>query len=128
MHETENADTNHQTVSDTPAKKPLYWLVPHIDGREPSLDSIPIWGAEELNRVLLPVKPLYDLETAAALIPIAFNTLVNFLSRHRKEYPARYRKTYRRRSWCKIRLLTADEIHRIRQYYILGPAKADAFK
>ena len=59
----------------------------------------------------LPVEPLYDLQIAYQLIPMQYDSLRKFLSRHKSQFPARYRRTEGRR---RIRLLLASEIRTIR--------------
>ncbi|MCH8039179.1 MAG: hypothetical protein IH977_02395 [Nitrospinae bacterium] len=59
----------------------------------------------------LPVEPLYDLQCAFRLIPMQYDSLRKFLSRHKSHFPARYRRTSGHR---RIRLLSATEIRTIR--------------
>jgi len=59
----------------------------------------------------LPHEPLYDLQVAYQLIPMAYDSLRKFLSRHKSRFPARYRRTSGHR---RIRLLSATEIRTIR--------------
>ncbi len=59
----------------------------------------------------LPVEPLYDLQVAAQLIPMQAPSLRKLLSRHKAQFPARYRRSTGRR---RIRLLSATEIRTIR--------------
>ena len=57
------------------------------------------------------IEPLYDLKVAYQLIPMQYDSLRKFLSRHKSQFPARYRRTEGRR---RIRLLLASEIRTIR--------------
>ncbi|MDR4493756.1 MAG: hypothetical protein R3B74_04915 [Nitrospirales bacterium] len=63
----------------------------------------------------LPVEPLYDLKVAANLIPMHYPSLRKLLSRHKAQFPARYRRSTGGR---RIRLLSASEIRRIRPMVI----------
>lgn len=66
-----------------------------------------------------PIDALYFLDVAAMLVPMTYDSLRKFLSRHRDEFPPRYGKygTARRRQ----RLLTGREIMRIREKLVSGP-------
>ena len=71
-----------------------------------------------VDAMLEAVEPLFTLRAAAAIIPMRIATLRTFLSRHKAEFPARYRldgSGHRR-----IRLLYASEIWRIRRMVIRG--------
>ncbi len=64
-------------------------------------------------------EPLFDLETARMLIPmVSVNALRVFLSKHKEEFPPRYRRSTAYYRSMK-RLLTASEIERIRSYYVI---------
>lgn len=67
---------------------------------------------------VLPVEPVYDLPVSCALIPMEYNNLKSFLSRHKGEFPPRYKLVgagHRR-----MRMLYAREIIRIRQQVLRG--------
>jgi hypothetical protein len=71
--------------------------------------------------VELPVEPLFNLEVAAAFIPMSYDALRSFLSRHKEEFPARYIRQgsgHRR-----VRLLLASEIRTIRERTLLTMIK-----
>ena len=72
-----------------------------------------------VDAMLQAVEPLFDLRLAAMLIPMRLSTLRTFLSRHKAEFPARYRldgSGHRR-----VRVLYASEARRIRSMVIRGP-------
>lgn len=60
---------------------------------------------------ILPVEPLYDLVLAAAIIPMSHDALRRYLSKHRDDFPRRYRQDQQKRLH---RQLTASEIRQIR--------------
>lgn len=64
---------------------------------------------------------LFSLADAAMLIPMTVLSLRKFLSRHKDQFPPRYGHygTQRRRH----RLLTADEVRRIRTTLVAGPKR-----
>ena len=66
------------------------------------------------------VDPLFDLQLAAMLIPMRYNSLKKFLCRHKALFPARYRVAGDRR---RRRLLCATEINKIRSIVIRGPGR-----
>ena len=68
--------------------------------------------------ILLPrdFEVLYDLKCAYRLIPIQYEALRKFLSRHKSQFPARYRRS---KGGGRIRLLYASEIRRIRAMVII---------
>lgn len=70
----------------------------------------------------LPVIPLYDLTYAAQLIPCHANTLRHHLSQRKAEFPAVYRRESTGR---RVRLLTAEEIIRVRAKMLKGPGLAN---
>ena len=76
---------------------------------------------EALKQRLLPVDPLFDLQVAATLIPMHYDLLIRFLSRHKDNYPALYRME---RNRTRRRLLSGEEIKRIRQRVLRGPGNA----
>ena len=63
----------------------------------------------------------HSLAVAAVLVPMAYSSLRKWLSRHREDFPARYRRIAGNR---RQRLLTGNEIRRIRQTVIRSPAMA----
>jgi hypothetical protein len=71
-----------------------------------------------------PLEPLFPLRAAAMAIPMRYHSLKAFLSRHRTQFPARYRLVGRphRRN----RLLTAREIRMIRAMVLRGSQLPDA--
>ncbi len=66
---------------------------------------------------MLAVPWLYDLQAAAALLPMTRKQLAHFLTRHRAEFPPAYWKRNDRR-W--VRVLIAPEIRAIRRRYLKG--------
>ncbi len=70
------------------------------------------------GQILLPsdFEVLYDLQCAYRLIPIQYEALRKFLSRHKGQFPARYRRSTGGR---RIRLLSASEIKQIRKAVII---------
>lgn len=70
------------------------------------------------KHVPLPVVPLYDLGLAAQLIPCTRVALYQHLSTHKADYPPVYRREGTGR---RVRLLTGDEIRRIRSRMLRGP-------
>ena len=76
---------------------------------------------DQADHYPLPVEPLYSLAVAAVLVPMAYSSLRKWLSRHREDFPARYRRIPGNR---RQRLLTGNEIRRIRQTVIRSPAMA----
>lgn len=67
---------------------------------------------------VLPVEPLYCLQLAAALVPMSYNNLKSFLSRHKALFPARYALVgsgHRR-----ARMLYGREIILIREQILRG--------
>jgi len=70
-------------------------------------------------QVELPVEPLYDLKTTAALLPCSVRTLQGWLSTHRADVhvgPKLYIGSWGHRH----RLLRAPEIHYIRSRMVSG--------
>jgi hypothetical protein len=67
---------------------------------------------------LLPVEPLYGLQVAAALVPMDYNSLKSFLSRHKAMFPARY--TLLGPGHRRARMLYAREIILIRERIFRG--------
>ncbi len=61
------------------------------------------------------IEPHYDLKCAYPLIPMQYDSLWKFLSRHKSRFPARYRRTSGHR---RIRLLLASEIRTIRSMVV----------
>lgn len=85
--------------------------------REP--DRCPYCGKKRL-KTPIPFELLFDLQVAAALIPMRYTTLKKFLHRHKAQFPAIYRKAgdTRRR-----RLLTGSDIIAIRKAVLRGPGR-----
>lgn len=72
-----------------------------------------------LTQVPLPLMPLYDLPTSAALIPMTVNALRTWLCNHKEMIPPPvYRRDHRAR---KYRLLSAHDLRVIRTYTLRGP-------
>jgi hypothetical protein len=80
----------------------------------PSEGPVNLWGPT--GDFLFPVEPLYDLEVAAALIPMTYGALKTFLCRNKAEFLPRYR--LKGRAHRRVRLLSATEIRRIRNVVI----------
>ena len=83
------------------------------------IDTTGAWGGKAICPncmahipYLLPLEPLYDIQLAAPLIPMSQVGLRGYLSRHKADYPRRYRKDRHR---VLHRMLTASEIRRIRK-------------
>ncbi len=70
------------------------------------------------GQILLPsdFEVLYDLQCAYRLIPIHYDSLRKLLSRHKGQFPTRYRRSTGGR---RVRLLYASEIRRIRAMVII---------
>jgi hypothetical protein len=71
------------------------------------------------DAMLQAVEPLFDVRLAAMLVPMRHSALRTLLSRHKAEFPARYRldgSGHRR-----VRVLYASEVRRIRAMVIRGP-------
>jgi hypothetical protein len=115
-------DPQEKTGSKKPA--PVFWLVPDDHGKPAETGGIPLHEAEQLNTVVLPVMPMYDLKVAAALIPMTDSGLIGFLQRNKKMFKARYRHTNRNSGHrVRVRLLSAAEIQHIRKCQFSGPGK-----
>lgn len=82
------------------------------DTTTPVITTMPATGIEYL----------WDLQLAAAIVPMSYEALKQFLKRKKSEYPARYRiQRYRgTRRTSRVRLLYTSEIHRIRKYVLRG--------
>jgi hypothetical protein len=82
--------------------------------------SIPLPSPQQLcDAMLQAVEPLFDLRLAAMLVPMRVSALRTLLSRHKTDFPARYRlegSGHRR-----VRVLYASEVRRIRAMVIRGP-------
>ena len=90
--------------------------IPTLAARVAALERR-VRALEEEPLVELPVEPLFNLDVAAVLIPMTYDALRSFLSRHKNEFPARYRRQgsgHRR-----VRLLLASEIRTIRERTLL---------
>lgn len=101
------------------------FLVPADEQGQPRFDEIiPIYEARQLNNVLSPVMPLYDLQCACALIPIKLSGLMKILGRHKSKFAPRYRFRYKANgARIRERLLSAAEIQHIRGLTLHGPGK-----
>jgi hypothetical protein len=66
------------------------------------------------------IEPLFDLDLASTLIPMRYNSLKTYLSKHKKQFPARYMLTYGHR---RVRMLTATEVKAIRAAVLRGPGR-----
>jgi hypothetical protein len=71
-----------------------------------------------------PLEPYFDLTLAAELIPMRASSLRVHLCRNRAHYPARYRLDGMRPR-RRIRVLSAQEIKRIRAEVLRGPGKPE---
>ena len=67
---------------------------------------------------MLPVEPVFDLRTAAQLIPCTYRALQEHLKVHRRAWPRRYRVVGRERR--RYRMLYAHEVAQIRRHYLRG--------
>lgn len=65
------------------------------------------------------IDSLFDMRLAAMLVPMHYGTLKKFLSRHKAQFPARYRLSGREHR--RVRLLSGAEIKRIRAMTLRGP-------
>ncbi len=74
------------------------------------------WSHSTADHFPLPCEPLYDLKCAYRLVPIQYEALRKFLSRHKRQFPAIYRRGAGGR---RIRLLSASEIRQIRKMVII---------
>lgn len=68
------------------------------------------------------IDALFYLDSAAMLIPMNLAALRKFLSRHKHMYPPRYGHYGPQRR--RYRLLTGDEVRRIRATLVSGPRQA----
>ncbi len=72
-------------------------------------------GRRQANRRAAPTpEPWFDVPVVARMIPCSHGALRMFLSRHKAQFPARYRRTRLRR---KIRILSASEVALIRRLF-----------
>ena len=69
------------------------------------------------EHVPLPVEPFYDLAIVATLLRISKSALSRYINRRKDEFPARYRKTGHGPRSRRYRVLTGEEIRRIRAAY-----------
>lgn len=83
---------------------------------EHSADGV-LFVGEATPEQMQPVPYMYDLGTAAQLLPMTTNQLAMFLRRRKSEFPPRYWKRNDRR-W--VRVLLAHEIRAIRARYVKG--------
>ena len=116
-------ETRGENVALPPPPGPAYWLVPDHEGKPANIGAIPIYSADYLNTVLMPVMPMYDLKVSAALIPMGDKGLGEHLRKFKARYPARYRRVQRNGLQKRIRLLSAAEIQAIREEIFLGPGR-----
>jgi hypothetical protein len=68
-----------------------------------------------------PIEPLFDMSVAALFIPMTYDALKRFLSRHKDQFPARYRLSGREHR--RVRLISAQEIREIRAKVLRGPGR-----
>jgi hypothetical protein len=73
-------------------------------------------GKEDGERI----EPLFDLDMSSSLIPMRYNSLKTYLSKHKEQFPPRYMLTYGHR---RIRMLTATEVKSIRAAVLRGPGR-----
>jgi len=67
------------------------------------------------------LEKMYVLKVAAEMIPMpSVQALYSFLTKHKEEFPRRYRRT----GWYEVRLLTESEILRIREITIHGLSRS----
>jgi hypothetical protein len=66
------------------------------------------------------LEALFDLDMSSTLIPMRYNSLKTYLSKHRDQFPPRYMLTFGHR---RIRLLTANEVRVIRTTLLRGPGR-----
>ena len=119
-----NAESEGQKLV-APSPRVLYWLVPDDNGKPARTSFIPIFEGQTLNHVIGPIMPLYDLKTAAALVPIGDRGLTALLHRHKAKFLPRYRTIKNSSGRCKIRLLSSAEIVRIREIVVSGKGRYD---
>lgn len=104
---------------DTPSPTPLTDPNSFTGGAGAGPVAPDVFDLVILNSVPLPLMPLYDLNTAAALVPMAPMGIRGHLQRNKHLYPP---PVYRR---CpggrKVRLVTAYEIREIRKRVLVGP-------
>lgn len=80
---------------------------------------------EKPMKIEPPVCPLWDLQSACILVPCTYSALKGFLSLHRDEFKAVYR---RQGTGRKVRLLSGEEIRRIRGMMLKGPGLSNVLK
>jgi hypothetical protein len=120
------SNDNEVTSEGNAEKKPSYFLVPADDNGVMCVErSIPIHDSSQLNMVLAPIMPMYDLKCSSMLIPMSESGLRKVLSKYKSIFPARYRFTTTKDKGIrvKVRLLTATEINQIRSLIFTGPGK-----
>jgi len=84
-----------------------------------------VWHRISPTMLALPVEPLYDLQSAAPLIPMSYEALEMFLRRDpvAREFPRRYR-FIRNARFRRYRMLLASEIRTIRERLIRAHHKS----
>jgi len=96
-------------------RKIAYYLVPVDEqGNMQDAKAIPVMEAEQLNRVLLPVEPLYTYDVAAALVPMHKKTFERFLHKHRDKFIGKYRWVRKGTRLYRQRLFSATDVRLMR--------------